>query len=198
MKRRGESAEYSLSQPQVQALLVACHDLEERITIGCQLFLGLWISELVHMRADWVTDDGNLKVPSFQACNCAECARMRGGEWRPKTQARTLPIPKRLRKDLAELFKIKPYGLDVSRVGLYYRTKTILKRARIKFRGLPGNTGAPSCLRDTCFNMLAQGGMSAVNLCYFSGRKSITMGEHHTKIAQAKAGALEQGKAIFG
>ena len=199
-KRRGESAEYSLSQPQVQALLAACQDYEERVTIGCQLFLGLRVSELAHMRADWVTDDGDLKVPSFQTCNCAECARERGGEWRPKTKAgaRTLPIPKRLRPDLSELFKVKPYGVGISRVGLYYRTKTVLKRAKIKFHGLSGNTAFPHALRSTCAMMLALSGMEAIALCYFMGWKSIAVGDHYLRSAKAKDLAMKQAREAFG
>ena len=152
------------------------------------------------MRADWITQDGNLRIPNQQACNCAECARVRGGEWRPKTKAgaRTLPIPQRMRKDLNELFKMKPYGLDVSRVGLYYRTKTILKRAKIKFRGLSGGTAFPHALRSTCFNMLCAGGISAVDLCYYAGWRDISIGSHYIQVAQAKEGALKAGKAIFG
>ena len=196
-RKRGESAEYALTEAQVKAVLAACQDIDERVTIGCQLFLGLRVGELAHMRADWITDDGNLKVPGFQSCNCAECVRMHGGTWKPKTKAgaRTLPIPKRLRRDLAEMFKIKPYGMEVSRVGLYYRTKVILQRARVRHKGLACNTAFPQALRATCARMLANGGMNPINLGYYTGQNSITVMEH---LLQAKQGAIEQGHVIFG
>ncbi|GAH08425.1 unnamed protein product, partial [marine sediment metagenome] len=168
--KRGESAEFTLSQTQVQALLSACNDLDERVTINAQLFLGLRVGEVAHLRADWVTQEGNLKIPSQQVCRCAECARERGGTWHPKTKAgaRTVPIPQRMKKDLSELFKAKPYGMEVSRIGLWGRTKRILKRARITFKGLSDNTAFPHALRSTCATMLAVGGMSPVGLCAFA------------------------------
>lgn len=191
--RRGESADFTLSQEQVKKVLAVCKDLDERVTIGLQLFCGLRISEVVHLNSSWVTQDGNLRVPISQSCNCAECVRLRGGTWKPKTLAgaRTLPIPARIRKDLVELFRTKPYGVGVARSGLYYRTKTILQRARVKY-------GFPLRLRATCATMLASGGMSAVNLCYFMGWKNIAIGEHHISVVKAKEGAIQQSKEIFG
>lgn len=199
-QRRGESAEYSLSQHQVESVLAVCQDLDERVTIGMQLFCGLRVSELAHMRTDWITQDGNLKIPHQQICKCAECKRKRHGLWKPKTKAgaRTLPIPKRVKKDLFELLKIKPNGMQVSRTGLYYRTKRILKRAKIKFQGLSEDTAFPHALRSTCATMLATGGMSPAYLSYFMGWKSISIGDHYIRLATAKDGALKEAKAIFG
>lgn len=199
-KRRGESGDFALSQHQVEELLKVCTEMEERVTIGCQIYLGLRISELAHMRADWVTVDGNLKIPAQQACKCAECAKFRDKLWKPKTRsgARTLPIPPRIKRDLAELFKVKPYGMEVSRVGLYYRTKTLLKRARIKFKGLSGDTGFPHCLRATCFNLLVEGGMSAAGLAYFAGWSNIAIASHYISLVRAKGLALREATAIFG
>jgi len=193
VKRRGESAEYALSQHQVEEVLKACLDIDERVTIGLQLFLGLRASEACHLSKDWVTEEGDIKIPTSQTCNCAECMRMRHGLWKPKTKAgaRTLPIPKRLHKDIAELLRIKPYGIGVSRVGLYYRTKVVLGRAKIKY-------GFPHCLRATCFNILAQGGMSAVGLAYFAGWSNIAVASHYISVVQAKKASLEGARAIFG
>lgn len=199
-QRRGDSAEYALTQTQVKTLLSVCRDTEEKVTIGMMVFCGLRISELTHMRADWITQDGNLRIPNSQACNCAECARVRGNEWRPKTKAgaRTLPIPQRMRKDLVELFKAKPYGLGVSRIGLYSRTKTILRRAKVKIRGSASDIPFPHALRATCASMLAAGGMSAAHLSYFMGWKSIAIGDHYIRLSTAKNGALKQAREIFG
>jgi len=200
VKRRGESADFALSTHQVEEVLKACMDLDERVTISLQLFLGLRASEAVHMNANWITEQGDLKIPMQMTCNCAECMRQRGGTWRPKTKAgaRTLPIPKRLRKDLSELLHLKPYGLGVSRVGLYYRTKTVLLRAKVRFQGLSSNTGFPHCLRATCFNMLAQGGLSAVGLAYFAGWSNIAVASHYISVIQARGAALKGAREIFG
>uniref|UniRef100_A0A6M3XXZ3 Putative site-specific tyrosine recombinase n=1 Tax=viral metagenome TaxID=1070528 RepID=A0A6M3XXZ3_9ZZZZ len=199
MPKRGESAEFALSQEQVQKVLSACANLEERVTIGLQLFLGLRASEACHFGAEWITDDGNFRIPTSQPCNCAECARTRNGMWKPKTKAgaRTLPIPERMRKDIAELLRVKPYGLDISRVGFYYRTKTILSRAGIKLKG--GYSEAfPHALRATCATMLATGGMNAVGLSYFMGWASISIGDRYIRLITAKEFALKQAREIFG
>ncbi len=198
--KRGNSAEYALSESQVQAVLASCIDLTDRVIIGLMLWLGLRESEIAHLNSSWITDEGNIKIPLQQACRCAECSRLRDGMWTPKSRAgaRTLPIPKRLRSDLSELLKIKPFGLDISRQAIYYRVKTILKRAGVKFKGLARDTGYPHCLRSTCFNMLVAGGISAVDLCYYAGWRNIAIGSHYIQVAMAKEGALKAGRAIFG
>lgn len=188
-RRRGESADFILTEHQVERVLKACLDLVDRLIVGCSLFMGMKASEIVHMCAGWVTDDGNLKVPSQMACNCAECARKRGGTWKPKTRAaaRTLPIPKRLRADLATLLKMQPYGLGISRQGLYYRVQAIGKRAKVK-------DISPDILRATCFTMLKERGMDVQAFCYFTGQKSIAVG----RIIEARDTALKEARTIFG
>jgi len=151
------------------------------------------------MNVNWITESGDLKIPTSQVCNCAECSRVRHGLWKPKTKAgaRTLPIPKRLRKDLSELLRLKPYGLGVSRVGLYYRTKTVLLRAKVKIKG-QSSEAFPHALRATCFNLLIEGGMSPQGLCYFAGWSNIAIASHYISLVRAKGLALEEAKRIFG
>lgn len=199
-RRRGESVDFALSTHQVEEVLKACLDLDERVTIGVQLFLGLRASEACHMNSSWITQEGDLRIPFEQTCNCAECARAREGTWRPKTKAgaRTLPIPKRMRKDISELLRLKPYGLGVSRIGLYYRTKTVLKRAKIKFQGVGEGTSFPHGLRATCFNLLIEGGMSAAGLCYFAGWSNIAIASHYISLVRAKGLAETEARRIFG
>ncbi len=198
--RRGDSAEFALSQPQIQALQAVCVEPLDKMIIGCQLFLGIRVGELAHIRDDWITQDGDLKIPSRMACNCAECARERGGGWKPKTKAgaRTLHIPKLLRKDMAAVLKARPYGMGISRIAIWYRTKTLLKRAKVRFKGPARDTGFPHCLRATCATMLATGGMDVANLSYFMGWKSIAIGDHYIRLATAKDGATRQAAEIFG
>ena len=200
VKHRGESAEYALSQHQVGEVLKVCQDSEDRILVGLQLFMGLRIGECVHMNATWVTQEGDLRIPQQQACHCAECVRVRDGMWTPKTKAgaRTIPIPQRMKKDLAELFKVRPYGLDMSRQGLYYRTKNILKRARVKFKGLSGDTGFPHCLRSTCASMLVVGEINEFHLCYIMGWSDINMAKHYVQLFRVKPKAIQAVRNIFG
>ena len=191
--KRGKSSSYTLTKTQVEATLKACQDLDERITIGCQIFLGFSISELSHLKPDWVTIDGYLRIPTRQMCNCAECARLRSRCWRPKASPRTLPIPDRMKKDLSEFFRLNPYGIKLSRTGLYYRTKRILKRAKIKFPGLSDNTTFPQALRHTCDALLEAGGMNAEGRAYFMGWKTVSL----QRVKHAKEHAIAGAQNIF-
>ena len=198
--KRGDSANYSLAQNEAQQVLDACISIEERVIIGCQIFLGLRISEIVHMKADWVTSEGNFHIPSFMACNCSECTAYRENMWKPKTKAgaRTLPIASALRKTLFKYLEGHPDGLRLSRVSIWKKTKEVLKRAKIRRKGLAGNTIFPHALRATCFLLLAQGGMDAINLCYYAGWENIAVATHYIQAAKAKDGAIKQARAIFG
>lgn len=198
--RRGDSADYALSEHQAEAALKACLDLTDRIIIKCLMFLGLRVSELCHMNSTWITAEGELRIPTAQKCNCAECARNRGGEWRPKTKAgaRTVHIPERLRKDLSELLRMQPYGLNLSRIGVWYRVKTILKRANVKFPAPAGKTGFPHCMRATCASMLVAGGMNELSLTYYMGWADINMAKTYVKMFQVKPKAMQEAKEIFG
>lgn len=200
IRKRGESANYALTQEQVQRALSNCRDNTDRVIIGTQIWLGLRVSELVHLRADWITEQGDLKIPLQMACNCSECTRIRNQLWTPKTRAgaRTLPIPKQLRKNLSELLKVKPYGLGLSRQAIYYRTKTILKQARVKFKSTAQETGFPHCLRSTCASMLVEGGMSEFALTYFMGWSDINMAKTYVQMFRIKPRAIEEARAIFG
>lgn len=199
-RHRGESVDFALSEAQTKAVLAACRELVERVIIGLQLWLGLRASEIVHLNSTWITQDGNLRIPLKQPCNCAECARIRHKLWKPKTKAgaRELPIPRHFRKDLTEYLKMHPHGFDLSRVSIYNRTKTVLKRANVRFKGLANDTGFPHCMRATCFNMLAERGMSATGLAYFAGWSSIAVASHYISLVRAKGLALKEAREIFG
>lgn len=199
-QRRGESAEFALEEPQVAKTMQVCNDVDDKLTVGCQLFLGLRAGELSHMNEEWITPNGDLRIPSQQICKCSDCARYRGGVWRPKTKAgaRLLPIPPQIRKDLLEFLKKHPMGLGIGRVGIFYRTKMILKRAGVRFKSRSKHTGFPHCLRATCAMMLATSGMEAAALCYFMGWKSIAVGDHYIRTARAKDLAFRQAREAFG
>ena len=199
MTKRGNSANYALEPNQVPKVMGACVNLEERIIVGCPLYLGLRASETTHLRRSWISPDGNIKIPWRQECDCTDCSR-RGREWRPKTKAaiRTLPITRPIKKDLLHFLEIQPKGLHISRVTFNIKTKAILKRAGIRFDGLAQHTAFPHALRATCATMLAAGGMDAVALCFFMGWASLKVGQQYVQMAQATDLALKQGKQIFG
>ena len=199
--KRGHSVLYVLEETQVWATVGACHDLIDRIIIKSPLFLGgLRVGEMTHMGDDWITSEGKFRIPSFMPCNCAECARVRDGGWKPKTPAgaRILYVPKLLREDLAELFKAQPYGLDISRQAIWYRTKRILKEAKVRFRGLSGDTGFSHCLRATCATMLAATDINEVALCYYMGWSDINQAKPYIQMVRGQTGAFKWAKELFG
>jgi len=103
-----------------------------------------------------------------------------------------------MRKDLAVLLKVKPYGLGISRIAMYYRTKAILKRAGVKFKGTAQHTGFPHCLRATCASMLVEGGMNEFALSYFMGWADINMAKHYVQMFRVKPKAMQEAREIFG
>ena len=200
MAERGDSAEYALEEDEVPRALGACIDLEERIIIKVPLYLGLRVGELAHMKAEWLISNGELRIPPVQSCNCAECRRFRGGEWRPKTEAgiRTLAIPRPVLSDLQEYLARKPQGLETSRVTLNLKTKAILKRAGIKRKGLAKEAPFPHALRATCATRLAGAGIDSAALSYIMGWASIRVADHYIRVSRARALAAQQIRRIFG
>ena len=200
--KRGNSASFVLEPEQVGKVLRVCTMLSERIIVGVPLFLGLRVGELTHMRADWITREGYLAIPEEQSCGCTKCvaSTKHPGIWTPKTTSgiRTLPISKPIQKDLLRFLQIQPNGLGFGRIRVWELTKDILRRAGVTQKGWSGGTVGPHVLRATCMTMLSNGGMSAAQLAYFDGWKSIAVASHYIDLVQAKDGALRQARKIFG
>jgi len=198
--RRGASAEYALERNQMDALLRVCVDLEDKVIIGVLLYCGLRVGELAHMNATWITQDGNLRVPAFQKCNCSECRYKGQEEWRPKTKAgiRILPISGQISKDLLTYLSKRPKGLGLTRQTLHAHTKELMQKAGLRVKGPAGNVAFPHALRATCAQMLANGGMEASALCAFMGWQSIAIGDRYIRTSRARELALKQGRAILG
>lgn len=200
--RRGESADYALTAKQAQAALKACHDLIDRLIIKLGVYLGLRVGEMVHMNEDWITQQGAFRIPRVQKCNCASCLRnpKHPGEWWSKTpaSAATLPIPEPVKKDLTELLRVQPYGLGISRQAIWMRTKDILTRANIKFKGTARDTGFTHCLRATCASLLAAGGMNALEIATFLRWEDSNMAKVYVQMMQVKPLAFKKVKEILG
>ena len=199
MPKRGDSANYALDWADAVKVLSACECLEDFIVVGVPIFFGLRVSELAHLRADWVHGE-ELRVPLEQKCSCHECIIERDGVWHPKTMAgtRSLPIVKPIRNNLLNFLRHHPNGLGMTRQWIHKRTKYLMKKAGIRARGPSQDTGYPHALRATCASLLAGAGMSAAYLSYFMGWKSIQVGDHYVKLATAKEGAVKEATRIFG
>ena len=203
MPKRGKSRQYALEWPQVQKLLSSLSDLEECFLIKGQIFLGLRVSELAHVNANWLKADGNsLQVPSVQKCDCAVCQNhpKHPREWMPKTKAgaRVLPLPNSAKNDILEYLRQRPNGLEISRVTIWEKTKAILKRAGIRTKGLAGNVAYPHALRATFGSLLAESGIDARALAYAFGHGSTKVADEYVEVARARKSADKQIREIFG
>lgn len=197
--KRGHSAQYSLQPNQVKAVMDACSSLEERVTVGTMLYLGLRTGEVGHMKQGWITHEEKLRVPMNQTCNCASCQK-RGNTWKPKTRssARELHIPEIIKPDILEYLNKNPNGMDLSRQAIYHRVKDILQRSNVKFKGTARGTGFSHALRSTYATMLALGGIDALSLCYAMGWSSIKVADAYIQAVKARKTSQERVSQILG
>lgn len=197
--KRGHSAQYSLEPNQVQAVMKACENLEDRVIIGAMIYCGLRTGEVGHMKYSWITQDGALRIPASQRCECQACS-LKSGYWRPKTKsgARELHIPNVIERDVKTFLSKNPNGLQLSRQAIYHRVKDILRRAGVKQKGLAGDTGFSHALRSTYATQLALGGIDAVSLCYAMGWSSIKVAESYIQAVKAQKSSQQRVKDILG
>ena len=192
--KRGASEKYVLDNEQMNELLKMAQTIEDRLILQLMVLLGLRVSEVAHLRADWIKD-GEIRIPRSQPCNCSNCQ----GEWRSKSEAsvRNIPIPEGIGKEFYTFLGQSPEGFHLSRQAIWQKVKTMAKRAKIRVRGLSADTIYPHVLRATAASRLATAGMSAPALCYIMGWASIEMGVHYISIAKAKEEAHRQLKQIL-
>ena len=192
--KRGASEKYVLDNEQVNELLGAAESPEDRLIIELMVILGLRVSEVAHLNADWLKEE-EIRIPRSQPCGCSNCR----GEWHSKSEAsaRSIPIPETMIRTLHTFLRESPEGFHLTRQALWQKIKGIAKKAKIKAKGLSKDTIYPHVLRATAASRLATAGMSAPALCYIMGWSSIEMGQHYISIAQAKVEAHRQLKQIL-
>jgi len=188
--KRGKSEEYVLSELELQRLWNECKELDSQIVVGLLVFCGLRVSEAIHLRLEWIRDE-EIHIPSQQKCSCAACADR--GYWVPKTKqsVRVVPVPGFLKPLLWEYLKTHPEGLQISRQAVWYRIQHLASRAKVSHI-------FPHALRATYATLLASKGLTAPEICAVLGWARITMGEHYVRIAEARGGAREKIKQIWG
>lgn len=193
--KRGKSEQYALDDNQVAALFQEAKTFEDRLMLKLMVYLGLRVSEVAHLRVDWI-HNGEIRIPASQPCDCSNCK----GEWHPKSKAsiRSLPITDIIANDLYTFLQRSPRGFHITRQEIWWKIKQIAKRAKIKIGGLSGDTIFPHALRATAATNFAAKGMTAVALCYVMGWAELEMGQHYINIAKAKSEAHKQMKEILG
>ena len=202
MAKRGPSENYVLTEAEREALLRTCKDIQERVIILLPLYLGVRVSEAIHMDSRWIGDTGNLRVPSQMVCGCSGCAERENnrGHWVPKTKAgaREIGIPGIVSDDLSPFLAQYPRGLRMSRYAFYRHAKRLMKAAGIVIPGLGGDTAYPHVLRATCATMLAAGGMNAPQLCFHMGWGDLKVAQKYINKAAMQATAPAAAVKIFG
>jgi len=188
--KRGSSAEHSLNERQLQALWAQCKELRDQVLIGLMSYCGLRVGEAIHFRASWLKEEG-IHIPSQAPCRCQECARR--GYWQPKSKAgvRVVAIPGFLKPILLKYLTQFPEGLKITRQAAWYRVQGLAAAAKLPHI-------FPHALRASTATLLASKGFTAVELCAYMGWTRIAMGDHYVRMAEARAGARDKIKQIWG
>ena len=189
MTKRGASEHYALSEDEMGIFWKACHDMEDKVLVGLQMFATLRVSEATHLKSNWVKEN-EIHVPSRMDCSCWECRDR--GFWRPKSKAgaRIIPISSTLLPHLLNYLHHHPDGLSFSRVAAWHRIQRVAKEAKV------GKVFNHS-LRATCATMLAKN-LEAMPLAYLMGWANISLASHYVNIAHARSRAAQGMRETFG
>jgi len=176
-KPLGQSSREDVLNPQQAAsLLMVAVKLIDKVIIHTMLYGGLRVSELCHMRRDWLNfEENTLTVPMRQFCQCWQC-RQRDGVWRPKTKkgAREILIHPALLPVLQEFFTINE-AFPLTRQRVWQRIKKLTVKAQIL------HNIYPHCIRATCATILAHQKISAPALQYVLGWSKLTSAESYVR-----------------
>lgn len=188
--RHGKSEEFALDENQLQALWNQCREIEDKVLIGLLAFCGMRVSEAIHLKITWIRQE-EINIPSSMACKCWEC---RGrGYWKPKSKAgiRSIPIPGFLQPILAEYLGKRPEGLKITRQSAWNRVRSLCRAASIPII-------FPHALRASYATMLASHNLTGTELCFIMGWSRLTVGEAYVRIAEARKGATQKIRQIWG
>lgn len=182
-----------LIDTEIKKLISSAVDLRERFVVNMLLFSGMRVSELIHMRADWVNfDRGVIFVPKEQNCTCSpECIKPlfnKKGKmtkppktWEPKTESsmRAIPIVPEI-EDLLKGFFIKYKTVMEcipSRGSAHHTLRKVKKRAKLS------HPIFPHALRGTYATILASKDFSPFEIREALGWKTIEPATHYIRLA---------------
>lgn len=190
MTKRGRSEEFSLSEAQLQKLWAECHELKDKIIVGCAGYMGMRVSEIAHFNTRWIRE-GRIYIPSRQECNCWGCSKR--GYWKPKSPAgvRAIPIPAFFKPVVIEFLSYQPEGLKMTRQAIDYRIKQLAKKAKLP------HTFCHS-LRASYVSLLAAKGMEAPAIARLIGHARIDVLQSYLNMKRAEEAAFKGIKQIFG
>ena len=191
---KSKTKENLLTDLELEQLMDACRGFIDIFLVSMLFNTGMRVSELVHLKRDWVDWDlGLIHVPKEQVCACVFCQRelknvkevvtKPSGVWRPKTPeaVRPIPIVSEIRGLLKEFFTRHNEVIEIipSRGAAYTRLKRITQRTNIEHNVFP------HAARGTFATLLARKGFTGFELIRIMGWKSIKTAEDYIKLSGA-------------
>ena len=209
VKDTKKSKSFIISKEELETLMESTHD-RDRLIIVALGFAGLREGELAHMHKSWVHSK-YIEIPEEpQLCNCVDCqlqayfAMKRGKvkkdvDWYPKLQkkfyrqrkagklkalkyqwspasekgARTIPYAFGMRKTFRAWFKMHD-NIGMTRQGIWQRVRTLGTK-------ILGKKLYPHSLRMSAATMLANTGLSTLDLKNHMGWAKIDSVSHYTE-----------------
>lgn len=174
-----------LEDVEIDKIKSVAKNASERFLVWTLLYTGMRISELIHMRDDWIDWNKNLiRIPKSQPCECMECKIKKGGVWRPKNpqSARAIPIVPELRQILQDFFCQYTSVMSVihDRVAAHGIIRALGKRAKIRHKAFP------HALRGTFATVLAAKDFTIPEISEALGWTSWKTAEIYVRLSAAR------------
>jgi integrase/recombinase XerD len=191
-----------LNEEEIRRILDGCEG-DQRSVIHTLAFTGMRVSELIHMRKDWVDwEAGLIRIPETQPCDCHyECRRevkrkgkiiKRGGVWRVKVPeaARGVPILPELRPVLEDFFSRHGSMGEVvnGREEVWGMVKAVAAKSGIQKRIFP------HVFRGSLASLLAGKDFDALSIQGFMGWKSVKTADEYIRISPERLKRIVEKK----
>jgi integrase/recombinase XerD len=191
-----------LNEEEIRRILDGCEG-DQKLVIHALAFTGMRVSELIHMRKDWVDwEAGLIRIPETQPCDCHyECRRevkrrgkivKRGGVWRVKVPeaARGVPILPELRPVLEDFFSRHESMGEVvkGREEVWGIVKAVAAKSGIQKRIFP------HVFRGSLASLLAGKDFDALSIQGFMGWKSVKTADEYIRISPERLKRIVEKK----
>jgi len=191
-----------LGEDEIRRILEKC-EVGEIPVVYTLAFTGMRVSELIHMRKDWVDwEAGLISIPESQPCDAHyDCRReikrrgkiiKRSGLWRVKVPeaARGIPILPELRPVLEDFFSRHESMGDVvkGREEVWGMVRAVTAKAGIQKRIFP------HVLRGSLASLLAGKDFDALSIQGFMGWKSVKTADEYIRISPERLKRIVEKK----
>lgn len=191
-----------LNEEEIRRILDGCEG-DQKPVIHTLAFTGMRVSELIHMRKDWVDwEAGLIRIPETQPCDSHyECRRevkrkgriiKRGGVWRVKVPeaARGVPVLPELRPVLEEFFSRHESMGEVvkGREEVWGMVKAVAAKSGIQKRIFP------HVFRGSLASLLAGKDFDALSIQGFMGWKSVKTADEYIRISPERLKRIVEKK----